>query len=899
MRGISGRIHSSSMVFLAAAAFWCSTAQAQILAHFDLPAQPLARSLKAIGTATNTDVGFNSSQVAGFIAPSLKADLTVDAALMRVLVGTGLRPQHLDDHTIVIAATESSTADSAAIRLLPVNAAAPAEVYDQAVMPQAEAGDDSTGNPSSLNSRQKELEEIVVTGTHIRGLASSASPTHTYTRDDIDRSGVGNVQEFIRRLPQNFGGGVSDGTVGSIAGGGTDISNSSNGTAVNLRGLGSNSSLVLVNGRRVAAADTGGNYVDISMIPLAAIDRIEVVPDGSSAVYGSDAVGGVMNFILRHDFDGVETRARFGSVTQGSSHEIEVGQTMGREWDGGSALVSYEYLDRSPLFSRDRDYSQSTVKPFSVMLLPRQLRHAVFLTANQTVGPNVELFSDGSYSHRSSSEDFLNPIFGQRQPATAEAYGVTLGGRIRPSSTLEFELSSSFGRSETHYSAIDSVGNSGLVGDLHTTSGLFSIDPKVDGSLWSLPAGSILFALGGQYREEPLDSEDLLAKTSNHPRRRVTAGYLEFHVPLVEGPTSMSSTSRLEMSLAARYEHYSDFGSTTNPKVGLIWRPFEDVKVRSTYGTSFRAPTLSDMDAAGLQVVPFPLPDPLTGNTTNVMFLIGNNANLQPEKARTWTFGADLQPATIPGVKINATYYDVHFTQRIVNPFQYVGFFDALNEASILGQAIVQRHVPTTIIRQWAGAPHFQNPFNIDPATISTLADYRKRNLSVLDTNGVDLGLAYETTSRLGRFEVGFDGTYIFKFDTKFAAAQTASILNTPYNPVDLKLRARGIVSRGGLTAALFINYTDSYTDGRGGTGSAVPVKSWTTGDVNITYNFREGHGALRNAAATLSVINITNAAPPFVAARFAGAAWGAIQYDGANASPLGRFVAIQVSERW
>src|ERR1700738_1760766 len=120
MDTIPGRIHRSSTAFLVAAAFWCCAANAEILLHFDLPTQSLARSLKAIGTATNTDVGFSASQVAGLMAPSLRADLTVDGALMRVLAGTGLRPQHLDDHTIVIASAESSTSDSAEMKLLPV-----------------------------------------------------------------------------------------------------------------------------------------------------------------------------------------------------------------------------------------------------------------------------------------------------------------------------------------------------------------------------------------------------------------------------------------------------------------------------------------------------------------------------------------------------------------------------------------------------------------------------------------------------------------------------------------------------------------------------------------------------------------------------------------------------------
>src|ERR1700678_1390015 len=103
MRRTSVRLHFASFAFHAAALFWWSGAQAQILVHFDLPRQTLAKSLKAIGTATNTDVGFSADQVAGLIAPPLKADLTLEDALQRVLLGTGLRQQRLNDHTVVIA----------------------------------------------------------------------------------------------------------------------------------------------------------------------------------------------------------------------------------------------------------------------------------------------------------------------------------------------------------------------------------------------------------------------------------------------------------------------------------------------------------------------------------------------------------------------------------------------------------------------------------------------------------------------------------------------------------------------------------------------------------------------------------------------------------------------------
>src|SRR5260370_37141809 len=105
MYRITGRFSSISLFLLVA--FWCAAADAQMLVHFDLPAQPLSQSLRAIGTATNTDVGFSASQVAGLFAPELKADLTVDGALQRVLAGTGLRPRQLDDPTSLFAPTES------------------------------------------------------------------------------------------------------------------------------------------------------------------------------------------------------------------------------------------------------------------------------------------------------------------------------------------------------------------------------------------------------------------------------------------------------------------------------------------------------------------------------------------------------------------------------------------------------------------------------------------------------------------------------------------------------------------------------------------------------------------------------------------------------------------------
>src|SRR6185437_844156 len=207
------------------------------------------------------------------------------------------------------------------------------------------------------------MNRAEVTGTHIRGSTDSAFPIIIYNREVIEASGASTLGEFIQKIPQNFNGGASENTIVSVTGGG-NADNKVDATGVNLRGLGNDSTLVLINGHRVAPGNTEGNFVDLSVIPLYAVERVEVVTDGASAIYGSDAVGGVVNIILGRNLDGAETRARYGTVTNGSTREKQVGQTFGHSWDTGSTQVIYDYLDRTPLSASNRAFSRSAVEPF-------------------------------------------------------------------------------------------------------------------------------------------------------------------------------------------------------------------------------------------------------------------------------------------------------------------------------------------------------------------------------------------------------------------------------------------------------------------------------------------------------------------------------------------------------
>ncbi len=141
----------------------------------------------------------------------------------------------------------------------------------------------------------------------------------TLDRTAIQNSGYANTAELMRTLPQNFGGGIQPTTLGTL---GESTNNISSASTLNLRGLGAESTLTLIDGHRIASDGFVGGVVDVSAIPLAAVDRVEVLTDGASAIYGADAVGGVVNFILRQDYDGAPEQRPDRHVDPGRRHAI-------------------------------------------------------------------------------------------------------------------------------------------------------------------------------------------------------------------------------------------------------------------------------------------------------------------------------------------------------------------------------------------------------------------------------------------------------------------------------------------------------------------------------------------------------------------------------------------------
>jgi len=202
---------------------------------------------------------------------------------------------------------------------------------------------------------EQELEEVVVTGSFIKGTPEDAAlPVDVITRNDLEDVGSPSIMEMVRNLS------VTNGNIGETNQFDTRGGQGNEGVStVNLRGLGSARTLVLVNGKRHVSTESIG--VDISAIPSMAIGRVEVLKDGAAALYGSDAIAGVMNFITRNNFEGLEIRGSHQNI-QDSDGDNSIGFIFGHRSDNVHFAISAEYDKREELNIKDRDWA---LLPFS------------------------------------------------------------------------------------------------------------------------------------------------------------------------------------------------------------------------------------------------------------------------------------------------------------------------------------------------------------------------------------------------------------------------------------------------------------------------------------------------------------------------------------------------------
>ena len=285
--------------------------------QFDLPAQPLADSLRAVAARTNSNILFDRDLVAGLEAKPLKGEATTEQALQQLLTGTDLTDRRLDARTVTIvtapAPGQKAWAQGDAAKPIAEDAHAGSDSVrlaraDNRAASSFERGSARKGEMGASRWTEQQgtgLEAVVITGSRLAPLGfSEPTPVTVITAAELRLAGTVNTEQLLEAAPQFLGSQNNDATGNTVPGGTATL---------NLRGFGAQRNLVLVNGRRFAISGPD-ETTDINTIPAALIERVEVVTGGSSAVYGSDAITGVVNFIMRDDFEGAEVNARAGAT---------------------------------------------------------------------------------------------------------------------------------------------------------------------------------------------------------------------------------------------------------------------------------------------------------------------------------------------------------------------------------------------------------------------------------------------------------------------------------------------------------------------------------------------------------------------------------------------------------
>ncbi|MBL8297199.1 MAG: TonB-dependent receptor [Rhodanobacteraceae bacterium] len=233
------------------------------------------------------------------------------------------------------------------------------------------------------------LETIVVTGSRIRRVdLETASPVFVIDKGQIEKTGKLTVGDLLQTTPAIAGGATA--TNGAVNnGGGTGAA------TIDLRGLGTARTLILVNGRRLA-----GPAPDVNAIPINLIERVEVLKDGASAIYGSDAIGGVVNFILRKDYQGIEFAVDYGIADADDGQRKGVTMTLGHTSDKGSLMVGFNYNKQDAVSAADREYSANALYLSSGSVAAggssRTPRGRIFLPSNLIAQFNCPANSNGS-----------------------------------------------------------------------------------------------------------------------------------------------------------------------------------------------------------------------------------------------------------------------------------------------------------------------------------------------------------------------------------------------------------------------------------------------------------------------------------------------------------------------
>ncbi len=911
------KIHIAAVVaisILASTAVWAADLSRPV--NFQIPPQRLSRALLEFSHQARMQI-IAGPEVGDRITDGVLGTHSIGDALTMLLHGSSLEYKVINDTSIMVGS-------AAGLEKQPGKAPASGAAARTSATAAASSGSTNavTQNVPSSHSTEYDatvLDEIVVTGTHILGVAPIGSAVSVYAREDIGESGAATLDQFARNITGNFA------SVDAVANqysntrfSPTAMSNGMNtfqGASFNLRGLGPTATLTLLNGQRLAPSGLDGSFTDITQIPLSAIERVEVLPDGASAIYGADAVAGVVNIITRKDLNGAETSVRYGGSAEGGSDEVTASQLLGESWSTGNILLDYEYDDQRGLNASQRAYIPDLGGAYS--LIPQNRRSSVFVSGGQELTANAAISGSLLYSDRQFSVEntFASPPSAFTQSTFAS------GSARQLSATAALDLAW-FGDWHTDFTGTYSKNQQ--VGDATTliaqgssnrnevsvqgaSPSIIDVNAMTRGTFVSIPGGEVKAAFGASSRTEKYDSTDLetgLGQTSSSgepsSRREVLSLYGEVVAPIIGEINSAPPYRRLDLSLAGRFDHYSDFGSTSNPKLGLSWEFVQGFSMKGTFGTSFQAPLLSQVHRP-LQIETQLLPNAAsaTGSTDSI-FVQGGNLSLRPEKSKSYTAGFDLKPPTVPGYEASVNFFHINFSSKITTPPTSSGSNYSLSDPLL--KPFITHHPSLADVLSYFDSPAFSvDQAGSGPAGVEAIFDDRLTNLAATIESGIDLATHFTMSLDPGQLNLSLAVERLLQYDSRTVYfAPSVSFLNSFAEPPKWKGRAGAVWTQGRITASAALNFVNSYRNSL--FTPAEPIGSWTTADLYLGYKTSDSLPLpMRKLTIALSVTNVADASPPRVQipAGIVLPGESVIPFDPANASPVGRVIALSLQKQW
>lgn len=803
-------------------------------------------------------------------------------------------------------------------------------------------------------------ERIEVTGSRIkRADAEGALPVTVITREQLEGSGASSVAEFVRNVSYAAAGNFrpqSGSSAQAFA-------------SIDLRGLGSDRTLVLIDGRRLPKAPFVGSAVDINSIPLAMVERIEVLTDGASAVYGSDAIAGVINVVTRKDFTGVMLQAGIANpVTKGGDKE-EYQALIGVKSDKGSILAGVSHTTRGMVYTRDQPWGVTqgvssfgnnwrTIDDTGIptsgfaafpgfscdeggFYVSGSLCAYDFnlVAANEAAVENTAFFANGNWNINDNWNLYLNSwvsrveSFGRYAPVPASltvergspnnptgsdslvnvrhrfaaagnrdtftdnnVYDLLMGIR---GNLFGIDIDVGARRTESQYNELGRGFIVRPIAEQYVNDGTYDLtDPFgapedvlkamtatvgrdavfrqteffANGSmdLFKMGGGTAMLAVGAEFRKEVFaDIYDSLSEAgviegsagnSSSGDRKVSSFTAELNLPVFKG---------LELSLAGRFEDYSDYGSDFAPKASVAWTPLKGLKLRASAGTGFRAPSLNILNAKETFSAE-PVIDPVTCQVfaggvpcaPNTLVQVDTytvaNSELKSEKSKQWSLGGSFDATS--WLNITADYWDI----KIDDAIGQIGAQDLIDRSN----GTDPRAIPP-------GLGVFRAPdgsiFRIDSGYANEGTEHAQ---------GVDLRvLAQYNIGSWGRLKHDLSYSYLASY--KNDGDELAGLQGRPKN--------RATLANTWVWGDFDVNWIVNYVGKNGNVvvvdGDTVDTRTvaYVTHDLQVNWNTPIKGGKL-----TVGVVNLTDRYPPLIP--FDGRPFNYYLYDSYGQTPYVRY---------